>query len=380
MAGDGGEPAPSRQSDQEPGGTYPEVGRNLPEIHRKFQAVSWSFPGQLADDQECLGTKVTAHLAATSTCEEDADAFEEDDFHMLLGLTPFWPRGAGVLRAVGPGIFPLALFVGARPGGVRRAIEHARQGRAARGTRRRPAPAVSLRRVALRPRRRRKEWGGLAVGPGPRALTRCSGPGTRSAAKTAAEVADFERRRIARDLHDGLQVHLVLLGLQAQQVATEANGVTAQRAMALREGIDSAAAQLRQVVHGLLPPALVERGLCAATEDLFDRLPVPAGLRLSVPDGSLPPFVESAAYFVVAEAVTNALKHSRARQLEASIEVAGGKLIVDVRDDGVGGAHPAGGSGLAGLAERVRTLGGVFQVESPMGEGTHVRALLPYAA
>ena len=192
------------------------------------------------------------------------------------------------------------------------------------------------------------------------------------------EAADRERRRIARNLHDGLQVRLVLLAMQAQQVANdpETSGDTQRAAVALREGIDAAAAELRQLVHAVMPAALIERGLAAAVEDLVDRLPVPTRVQLGTVDRALPPAVESTAYFVVAEGLANALKHAGAHQLAVELAQAGGTLVVEVRDDGVGGADAAG-SGLHGLADRVDTLSGRLRLHSEPGRGTVLVAELP---
>ena len=194
------------------------------------------------------------------------------------------------------------------------------------------------------------------------------------------EASDSERRRIAQDLHDGIQAQLVLLGLEAQQVADMAgDSETSRRAEALRRHVDSAASELRQIVHGLAPAALVERGLCAATEDLVDRLPLRTTLRLGVADGTLPRPVENAAYFFVAEALTNALKHSRAQALNVRIDLTAGDLVVEVSDDGVGGAFHGDGHGLRGLADRLDALGGHLSVDSPDGGGTRLTAVLPCA-
>lgn len=195
------------------------------------------------------------------------------------------------------------------------------------------------------------------------------------------EAGDRERRRIARDLHDGIQVRLVLLALQAQQLAAlrdPAPGVLAEAATALRTGIDDAAAELRTLVHTVMPAPLVERGLSAATEDLADRMPVPTAVHLGVGDGTLPSAVESTAYFVVAEGLANALKHAGAQRLSVRLEVRRpGTLRVEVADDGTGGASLPGGSGLRGLADRVDTLGGRMQVDSPAGGGTRLVVELP---
>ncbi|GAA3701457.1 sensor histidine kinase [Microlunatus aurantiacus] len=193
---------------------------------------------------------------------------------------------------------------------------------------------------------------------------------------------DNERRRIARDLHDGLQVRLVLLALQAQEIADDPDTPPAVRdaGVALRLGVDGAAAELRALVHAVLPAALIERGLCAATEDLVDHLPVPTTLQMSVAGDDLSPVVESTAYFVVAEALTNALKHARPSSLHVGLTRVGDHLRVEVLDDGIGGAHVRAGSGLGGLTDRVETLGGRLLLISPSDRGTRVVAELPCAS
>ena len=187
---------------------------------------------------------------------------------------------------------------------------------------------------------------------------------------------DSERRRIARDLHDGLQVRLVLLAMQAQEAAKDptTSGTTQSAVLALRGGIDAAAAELRDLVHAVLPAALIERGLCAAVEDLVDHLPIPTRLEMTVPDHRLPPVVESTAYFVVAESLTNALKHAHAHNLSVCLSQTGDHLRIEVTDDGSGGANLHNGSGLRGLIDRVDTLGGRLHVQSPAGSGTRIEA------
>ncbi|WP_371030775.1 sensor histidine kinase [Pseudoclavibacter sp. JSM 162008] len=193
------------------------------------------------------------------------------------------------------------------------------------------------------------------------------------------ETADRERGRIARDLHDGLQVQLVLLALEAQQIANSADAhpSTVTEATALRHRIDVAAADLRSLVHAVLPSALVERGLTAAAEDLVDRLEIPARLVSDGDDAALPSATSQSAYLIVAEALTNAVKHSEARSVEVRITQTGSLLSVSVRDDGRGGARLEGGSGLKGLVDRIDTLGGSFALISPVGSGTEVRVELP---
>ncbi|QJU53385.1 histidine kinase [Herbiconiux sp. KACC 21604] len=193
------------------------------------------------------------------------------------------------------------------------------------------------------------------------------------------ETADRERARIARDLHDGLQVQLVLLALEAQQIANsdDAHPSTAEAATELRRRIDDAAAQLRLLVHAVLPSALVERGLTAATEDLVDRLAMPATLTSDVDDRDLDPAIAHSAYFIVAEALSNAVKHSGARSVSVELRRGSGELRVRVTDDGGGGARLEDGTGLKGLADRVDALGGSFELISPEGGGTEVKVELP---
>jgi signal transduction histidine kinase len=190
------------------------------------------------------------------------------------------------------------------------------------------------------------------------------------------DAGDRERRRVARDLHDGLQVQLLLLALQAQDLAGSHPDAAVQ-AVTLRRGIDAAAADLRGVVQSIMPAALVERGLSAATEDLIDRLPVRAGLTIEVNDGTLPEAVENAAYFIVAEGLANALKYSDADELAVRMSQHNARLTVEISDNGVGGAEPATGSGLRGLMDRVDVLGGILRVVSPVGQGTTLIAELP---
>jgi signal transduction histidine kinase len=196
------------------------------------------------------------------------------------------------------------------------------------------------------------------------------------------KAGDTERRRIARDLHDGLQMRLVLLAMQAQEVAKnpETPADTRTATTALRVGIDAAAAELRNLVHAVLPAALIERGLCAATEDLIDRLPVPTRLEMSVAEHSLSPVVESTAYFVVAEALTNALKHAQPTVLQVGLARIEDRLRIEVTDNGKGGACIRTGSGLRGLSDRVETLGGRLEVHSPPDHGTRIVAELPCAS
>lgn len=200
-----------------------------------------------------------------------------------------------------------------------------------------------------------------------------------SSRERLVQVADGERRRIAQDLHDGLQVQLVLLALEAQQLANAGGvgGAVRERATVLRKGIDAAAADLREVVHAVMPAALTQRGLSAAAEDLVDRMPVPTTLTLDVVDNECPPVVESTAYFVVAEALANAVKHADAGAIAVLLRRQDDVLHVEVRDDGDGGARAGAGSGLTGMAERVEALGGAVRITSADGHGTTIRAEIP---
>ncbi|MBS1904986.1 MAG: sensor histidine kinase [Actinobacteria bacterium] len=188
------------------------------------------------------------------------------------------------------------------------------------------------------------------------------------------ETAERERRRIARDLHDGLQVRLVLLGMHAGALARaeEASDGFRRDATALREGIDSAAGELRRFVHAVMPSTLIEQGLAAAAEDLVDRMPVPTALELGLGEADLPQTIESAAYFVIAEGLANALKHAEATACAVRVIHDGDVLSLEVGDNGVGGAAAP-----VGLRDRIEAVGGVLKVDSPAGGGTTLRVELP---
>jgi signal transduction histidine kinase len=197
-----------------------------------------------------------------------------------------------------------------------------------------------------------------------------------------AQAADRERRRIAQDLHDGLQTRLVLLALEADRVCGELGSATAIRdqVAGLRAGLEQAIAELRTFVDGVMPAALTERGLCAAVQGLTDRVPIPVQLSLDPWAGRLPPAVESTGYFVISEAVTNAVKHSGADELGVSVGLADGRLRIEVRDNGIGGARTDGAGGIRGIGDRVGALAGRLLVHSPPGGGTRVIAEVPCPA
>jgi len=194
-----------------------------------------------------------------------------------------------------------------------------------------------------------------------------------------AAAAEAERHRIERDLHDGTQQRLVSislsLGLLESMLPADpaAAAPIAQRA---REALAATLDELRELSQGILPGILTERGLPAALEELCGRAALPTRLEAAI-DRRLPAQVETAAYFLVSEALTNAAKHAQARQAQVTARDNDGLLTVEVTDDGVGGAAAGGGSGLRGMADRVEALGGKFTLSSPEGGGTVVRAELP---
>lgn len=196
------------------------------------------------------------------------------------------------------------------------------------------------------------------------------------------DAADAERRRIERDLHDGAQQHLVSLAMNLGRAKAKFDDdPEAARELVARahdEAKDSIAA-LRDVVRGVHPAVLTDRGLDAALSALAARSPVPVTLRVSI-DGRCGPTAEAIAYFVVSEGLTNAVKHAGARRIEVHAEREGGRLLVAVSDDGRGGATATPGGGLAGLRDRVAAVDGTFRIDSPAGAGTTVSVELPCAS
>ena len=187
--------------------------------------------------------------------------------------------------------------------------------------------------------------------------------------------ADAARRRIERDLHDGAQQRLVSLALSLRMVQEnlEGDSEAARELTAARSELDEALEELRELARGIHPTVLSDRGLEAALVGLADRSPVPVDLETDGCD-LLPAPLQTTAYFVVAEALTNAFKHAGCDRVEVSVGVDDGWALVDVSDDGVGGTDPATGSGLRGLADRVSALGGTLGIDSPPGGGTTISA------
>ncbi len=200
----------------------------------------------------------------------------------------------------------------------------------------------------------------------------------RAASARLVAAGDAARRRIERDLHDGAQQRLVSLSLTlslARRTAPDGSR-TAELLDEASTELGAGLAELRELARGIHPAVLTERGLDPALESLAARAPLPVSVS-AAPHDRLPPAVDAAAYFVVMEALTNVAKYSGASAAEVTVRCDDGHVTVDVHDDGVGGADPNAGSGLAGLADRVIALGGRLVVESPPSGGTVVRAELP---
>jgi signal transduction histidine kinase len=194
----------------------------------------------------------------------------------------------------------------------------------------------------------------------------------------AVDVQDSELRRIERDLHDGAQARLVALGMSlgmAEQKLSEDPDKAGELLAEARVGAEQALRELRDLARGIHPPVLADRGLEAALAALANATPMHVTLSVDVPQRPSSA-VESAAYFVTAEALANAAKHARSDWLDIRIARVGPKLEVEVRDDGAGGADP-NGSGLMGLRRRVQALDGTLEITSPPGGPTTVYAELP---
>jgi signal transduction histidine kinase len=197
------------------------------------------------------------------------------------------------------------------------------------------------------------------------------------------DVEASELRRIERDLHDGAQQRLVMLtidlGLASERIDSDPEAAK-RLVLEGQEQARQALAELRDLVRGIAPAILLDRGLVPALGSIAARGPVPTTVQSDLEPGErLPPAVERAAYFVVAEALANVAKHSRARRCEVRCRREASRLVVEVWDDGVGGANVEPGGGLAGLAGRVAGVDGTFTVTSPGEGGTLVRAELPVA-
>lgn len=193
------------------------------------------------------------------------------------------------------------------------------------------------------------------------------------------ETSHVERRRIERDLHDGAQQRLVtlslVLGLARNQATVAADPALGEALAEASEQVGMALAELRELARGIHPPVLSESGLLAAIQSLAERSPI-AVVVAPGPATRFPPAIEAAAYFVVTEALTNAVKYARSASVHVSATYESGQLTVEVVDDGVGGADPTAGSGLVGLADRVGALAGRLDLVSEPGRGTRVTAVI----
>jgi signal transduction histidine kinase len=190
-----------------------------------------------------------------------------------------------------------------------------------------------------------------------------------------------ERRRLERDLHDGAQQRLVSMALNIRLARAKLNEdpLAADGLLASAgDELTSALEELRELARGIHPAVLTDRGLGTALETLANRAPVPVELA-QLPDERLPEAVELAAYFVVAEALTNVAKYADATHATVEIARENGRLVVEVADDGVGGADPDDGTGLRGLADRIAVLEGRLEIDSERGRGTTIRARIPCA-
>jgi signal transduction histidine kinase len=229
-------------------------------------------------------------------------------------------------------------------------------------------------------------WAGLRAGLSRRLLVRPPANGltaqiaelTRSRARIV-DTYESERRRMERDLHDGVQQRLTALIMTIGLARVElADGPPAASSLVARAHGEAKQAleELRDLVHGILPALLADRGLGAAVAAVAEHSSVPVQLEVDLP-GRLPDAVESAAYFFVCEGLANVAKHSQGTQATVTIRTAGEMLVVEVRDDGIGGASATGAGGLVGLVDRISALGGAVHLSSPAGGPSVLRAEIP---
>jgi signal transduction histidine kinase len=192
------------------------------------------------------------------------------------------------------------------------------------------------------------------------------------------EATDTERRRLERDLHDGAQQRLVAISLELGRLEERAEsdpGMKEAIERTKREAEESLR-ELRELARGIHPALVTDHGLTVALEALIARAPIRVGLDVDL-DSRLPEPVEVAIYYTVSECLTNVAKYARASATTVAVSRDSGQIVVEVTDDGVGGANTEGGSGLRGLADRVEALDGRLRVWSPPGRGTRVRAEIP---
>jgi signal transduction histidine kinase len=190
--------------------------------------------------------------------------------------------------------------------------------------------------------------------------------------------ADDERRRVVRDLHDGAQQRLATTAMTLRAALANLDGPDPAARELVEEALEQAEhanTELRELAQGILPPALTRGGLRAGVTAFVSRTPL--AVAVDIPAQRFAPAVESTAYFVISEALTNVIKHAQARHVTVTADVRDGILQVDVVDDGIGGAHTTGSHGLGGLRDRVSAIGGQLTVRSPGGKGTRISTVLP---
>jgi signal transduction histidine kinase len=193
------------------------------------------------------------------------------------------------------------------------------------------------------------------------------------------QAGDAARRKLERDLHDGAQQRLVTLSLAlglARSRAADADPELVALIESAGKEAQEALVELRELARGIHPAVLTETGLAGGIQALVERSPLATTIT-AVPAGRFPAAIEATAYFVVSEALANVAKHALARSARVTIQELPGRLLVQVSDDGAGGARPEGGSGLRGLADRVASVGGTLLIDSPPGCGTRLEADLP---
>jgi signal transduction histidine kinase len=203
----------------------------------------------------------------------------------------------------------------------------------------------------------------------------------RASRSRLVEVGWRQRRRLERDLHDGAQQRLVSLALTLRMARERLGADQGDAALLLdrsREELDMALSELRELARGIHPAVLADRGLSAAVDALAHRAPLPVEVR-DVPCDRLPEHIELTAYFVISEALTNITKYAQAKRAWVSVRHQNGRLLLEVGDDGVGGADVGRGTGLRGLADRLDAIEGRLYIESEPGRGTTVRATMPSA-
>lgn len=188
------------------------------------------------------------------------------------------------------------------------------------------------------------------------------------------EAGDAARRRIERNLHDGAQQQLVALALDLRMLKTRLKDPAIDE---LSVRLASALAELRELARGIHPAILTDRGLAPAINSLAERATVPVDVKVELPEERLPAPVEAAAYFLVAEALTNVARYAEATHAWVEVGLEPEALVVLVADDGVGGVDLSVGAGLRGLDDRVATVGGTLEIDSPVDEGTRIQARLP---